>query len=189
MISLLILEMEPRLCALWCSEYSVRAAHTVVNWCWTTKTGSAQPHYLLTRRFPSTWHTSAEKHTAASEGVWAAPDHRINGLLFDCGVFNVAPLDMWWMAAWESCSSAIIYRLPTVVMINGIFIMSLMCLPSPQKLQGVFIGSVFNLHIRRRSSQVWVRHRVNSSYSADIMWISSVFQPPGGDFEEVISWQ
>lgn len=151
MISLLILEMGPW---LWCSEYSVRAAHTVVYWCWTTKTGCAQPHYLLTRRFPSTWHTSRDAHTAASEGESAALDHRLRVLLFDCGVINMVPLDMWWMAALESCLSAIIYRLSTVMMINGIFIVSLMCFPSPLKLQGVSIGSVFNLNIRRWSSQV-----------------------------------
>lgn len=151
MISLLILEAGPWLCALWCSEYSVRAAlHTVVYWCWTAKTGS---HYLLTRRFqPNMTHFCSETPTA-SEGESAAPDQRINGVLFECGVLNVAPLDVWWMVAWESCFSVIIYRLSTVMVINAIFKVALICFPSPRQLEGAFTGSVFPLHIRRRSGQ------------------------------------
>lgn len=91
MIPLLILEMEPWLCALWCSEYLVRAAHTVVYWQWTTKTGCVQPHYFLTQSFPSTWCTYAEKHTAACEGEAVVTDHRTD--MFDSIVTRLLECD------------------------------------------------------------------------------------------------
>ena len=105
---------------------------------------------FLPRGSPPTWHTSALEHTAASEGESAAPDHSISAVSVQRDVFNVAPLDMWWMATRESCLSAII---SAVLMINAIFKVALMCFPSPQQLEGAFFDSVFNLHIRKQSGQ------------------------------------
>lgn len=174
MISLLILEMGPWLGALWCTEYSVRAAHTVVYWCWTTKTGSAQPHYLLTQRFPSTWHTYAVKHTAA------APYHSINRL-FVWLWRNVVPLDVmngclralfvcdYLSALYCHDDKCYLYR------VSNVF-------PPPHKNLKVFSlaqcltcalgGGAARFICSVLLKPLWARHRVNYNHNVDIRWIS-----------------